>query len=109
MKVEGVTGITLTYSMKRLWTIVHRCSKYSESTLIIGETECGKTTVCQLLAAVNNQKIHIVNCHQSTETADIIGELHPVHGRVVIMKHLFDLLITNILNDKLRISTEMTS
>ena len=108
MKVERVTGITLTYSMKRFWTIVHRCSKYSESTLIIGETECGKTTVCQLLA-VNNQKIHIVNCHQSTETADIIGELHPVHGRVVIMKHLFDLLIKNILNDKLRISTEMTS
>ncbi|KAF6779511.1 hypothetical protein AHF37_00876, partial [Paragonimus kellicotti] len=39
---------------------------------------CGKTTVCQLFAAVKHQNLHCVNCHQYTEAADFLGGLRPV-------------------------------
>lgn len=32
--------------------------------LLVGETGCGKTTVCQLYAALLNRKLHMLNCHQ---------------------------------------------
>eukprot|EP01038_Epipyxis_sp_PR26KG_P006887 gene6887-9437_t len=84
--VEGVKGIAITKSIQRMWSLVGRCMEYNEPSLLIGDTGCGKTTICQLFAAYNRQKIRILNCHQSTETADIIGGLRPVRGKEGIYK-----------------------
>ena len=84
--VDGVVGIAITEPMKRMWKLVNRCVDHNEPVLLIGETGCGKTTVCQLVAAQRNQHLKILNCHQSTETADIIGGLRPVRNRKVILE-----------------------
>lgn len=62
--------------MQRLWFLVERCYKNGrnrEPVLLVGETGGGKTTICQLLSAHMNKKLHILNCHQYTETSDFIG------------------------------------
>ena len=46
-------------------------------------TRCGKTTVCQMLALLNHLKLHMLNCHMHSDTADFIGSLRPVRdGKV---------------------------
>ncbi len=84
--VDGVAGIAITDPMKRMWRLVNRCVDHNEPVLLIGETGCGKTTVCQLVAAQRDQNLKILNCHQSTETADIIGGLRPVRNRKAILE-----------------------
>ena len=39
---------------------------------------CGKTSICQILAKINEQELLTVNCHTSTESADFIGSIRPV-------------------------------
>jgi midasin len=80
--VEGVKGIVLTENFQRMWALVGRCITYNEPGLLIGETGCGKTAVCQLIAAYRGQRIRVLNCHQSIETADIIGSLRPIRGNL---------------------------
>ncbi|CAI2169296.1 7876_t:CDS:10, partial [Funneliformis geosporum] len=75
------TDIVWTKSMKRLFTLVAQCLKFNEPVLLVGETGCGKTTVCQMLAEVNDKMLHIVNCHHSTETADLLGSQRPLRNR----------------------------
>ncbi|XP_014672453.1 PREDICTED: midasin-like [Priapulus caudatus] len=43
-----------------------------------GYAECGKTTICQLFAALAGQQLYSVNCHMHTETSDFLGGLRPV-------------------------------
>lgn len=52
-----------------------------ESVVQVGDTGCGKTTVCQMLALLRAQKLHILNCHQHTETADFLGGFRPLSER----------------------------
>lgn len=40
----------------------------------------GKTTVCQLYAAMQGQTLYAINCHMHTESADFIGGLRPVRS-----------------------------
>lgn len=61
-------------------TLVARCVEAGEPVLLVGETGCGKTTVCQLLALLRRQRLHILNCHQHTETADFLGGYRPARG-----------------------------
>jgi midasin len=63
----------MTKSMKKLYFLVERCFELREPVLLVGETGGGKTTVCQLLSACLQLKLHILNCHQYTETSDFIG------------------------------------
>ena len=65
--VEGVKGVAITASLRRLWRLTGRCVAHNEPVLLIGETGCGKTMGCQLLATHRGQRIRILNCHQSTE------------------------------------------
>lgn len=39
---------------------------------------CGKTTICQLFAALAGLKFFAVNCHLHMETSDFLGGLRPV-------------------------------
>ncbi|RIA85786.1 P-loop containing nucleoside triphosphate hydrolase protein [Glomus cerebriforme] len=78
---HGKADIVWTKSMKRLFTLVSQCLKFNEPILLVGETGCGKTTVCQMLAKVENKELHIVNCHHSTETADLLGGQRPLRNK----------------------------
>ena len=90
MHMEGVGGIAITASFKRMWTLLTHAMEHKEPVLLIGETGCGKTMVCQLYAAFNKKNLQIVNCHQSTETSDFVGGLRPVRSRDTIRQHLVD-------------------
>jgi len=64
-------------AMRRLFALVEGCMNHKEPALLVGETGCGKTSVCQLLALLRGQKLRILNCHQHTETSDFIGGFRP--------------------------------
>lgn len=70
-------GVVPTLFTKRLMHLVRCCYENMEPALIIGETGIGKTTVVQLLAESVGVQMYIVNCHQSTETSDLLGSLRP--------------------------------
>ena len=71
------TNVVWTRSMKRLFYLVERCMDMKEPVLLVGDTGCGKTTVCQILTTLLDQDLHIINCHQNTETSDFLGGLRP--------------------------------
>ncbi|XP_071712181.1 midasin isoform X2 [Rutidosis leptorrhynchoides] len=73
--------VVWTDSMWRLYYLVERCYKLREPVLLVGETGGGKTTVCQLLSIALGSKLHILNCHQYTETSDFLGGFYPVRER----------------------------
>ncbi|KAM0949589.1 putative cobaltochelatase [Dioscorea sansibarensis] len=79
--LANVGNVTWTESMWRLYFLVERCYKMREPVLLVGETGGGKTTVCQMLSAVLGSRLHILNCHQYTETSDFIGGFYPVRDR----------------------------
>ncbi len=41
----------------------------------------GKTTVCQMLAMMRSQKLHMLNCNQHTEASDFLGGFRPLRNR----------------------------
>ena len=57
---------------------MYRCLQHSEPALLVGDTGTGKTTVCQMLALMRGQKLHIINCNQHTETSDFLGGYRPI-------------------------------
>ncbi|XP_023760194.1 midasin [Lactuca sativa] len=73
--------VVWTDSMWRLYFLVERCYRLREPVLLVGETGGGKTTVCQLLSIALGSKLHILNCHQYTETSDFLGGFYPVRER----------------------------
>ncbi|CAM1505364.1 Fc.00g110010.m01.CDS01 [Cosmosporella sp. VM-42] len=79
-------GVVWTHAMRRLYVLVSRALLNNEPVLLVGETGCGKTTVCQLLAEALSKELHIVNAHQNTETGDLIGSQRPVRNRGAIVE-----------------------
>lgn len=77
-------GVVWTNAMRRLYILVSRALQNNEPVLLVGETGCGKTTICQLLAEAVSRELHIVNAHQNTETGDLIGSQRPVRNRGAI-------------------------
>jgi len=69
----GIPKLIVSQQLKRLAVLVHKCLRNKEPVLLVGETGCGKTTLCQVFAALNKQVLHSINCHQNTETSDFIG------------------------------------
>ncbi|KAK3671964.1 AAA ATPase midasin [Recurvomyces mirabilis] len=76
-------GVVWTKAMRRLYVLVSRAIEHDEPVLLVGETGCGKTTVCQVLAEALEQQLHMINAHQNTETGDLIGSQRPVRNRGV--------------------------
>ncbi|KAK3846925.1 MAG: hypothetical protein J3R72DRAFT_519841 [Linnemannia gamsii] len=95
----GRENVVWTKAMKRLFTLVSRCLKNNEPVLLVGETGCGKTTVCQMLSEYLSRELVIVNCHQNTETADLLGGQRPVRnnqGLIAITKAELTKFLTNV-------------
>ncbi|KAF4625784.1 hypothetical protein G7Y89_g12380 [Cudoniella acicularis] len=81
-------GVVWTQAMRRLYVLVSHALRNNEPVLLVGETGCGKTTVCQMLADALGKQLHIVNAHQNTETGDLIGAQRPVRNRSVVLEQL---------------------
>lgn len=94
-KLGGIngTGMVWTSAMRRLFILVYRALQNNEPVLLVGETGCGKTTVCQMLAAASNRRLHIVNAHQNTETGDLIGAQRPIRNRSILEQQLTEELL----------------
>jgi midasin len=82
---EALKGVVWTRSMKRLYTLLDRCLAHQEPVLLVGETGTGKTTVCQLLALMRAQHLHMLNCNQHTEASDFLGGFRPARSRVAAL------------------------
>ncbi|KAK0464246.1 midasin nuclear AAA ATPase [Desarmillaria tabescens] len=82
--VPQSSGLIWTRAMQRLFILVSRALRFNEPVLLVGETGCGKTSVCQVIADAKRQPLHTLNCHQGTETADLIGGLRPVRNHVAL-------------------------
>ncbi|KAE9051941.1 Midasin [Phytophthora rubi] len=89
----GLEKISVTKSLRRLFALVGRCLQNEEPVLLVGETGCGKTTVCQLYSLLFSQPLHILNCHQHTETSDFLGCLRPVRGKEKTAHELEEALV----------------
>ena len=83
-------GVVWTGAMRRLYVLVSHALRNNEPVLLVGETGCGKTTVCQMLAEAFQKDLHIVNAHQNTETGDLIGAQRPVRNRGAVLNQLLE-------------------
>ncbi|KAK3703625.1 AAA ATPase midasin [Vermiconidia calcicola] len=88
-------GIVWTKAMRRLYVLVSQAIQNNEPVLLVGETGCGKTTVCQMLADALSTTLHTVNAHQNTETGDIIGSQRPIRNRAAVESNLRDQLMSS--------------
>ncbi|KAK3603576.1 hypothetical protein CHS0354_028005 [Potamilus streckersoni] len=79
---ESFEHVVWTFNMRRLAVLIGQAIKYKEPILLVGETGCGKTTVCQIFGAVYKKMLHTINCHLHTESADFLGGLRPVRSHV---------------------------
>ncbi|KAF9454871.1 midasin [Macrolepiota fuliginosa MF-IS2] len=87
--LPSTSNIVWTKAMQRLYILVCRALRFNEPVLLVGETGSGKTSVCQVFADVTGQRLHGLNCHQNTETADIIGALRPIRNRTTLEAEVF--------------------
>ncbi|WPH03778.1 Hypothetical protein R9X50_00666100 [Acrodontium crateriforme] len=90
-------GVVWTSAMRRLYVLVSRAIANNEPVLLVGETGCGKTTVCQMLADALGKELHTVNAHQNTETGDLIGSQRPLRNRAFIEAQLREQLLASSL------------
>lgn len=91
-------GLSWTKSMRRLYTLVSHAVKNREPVLLVGDTGCGKTSVCQMISRVMNVQLHIVNGHQNMETSDLIGAQRPVRDRTSVQSEMRELISTILQN-----------
>ncbi|XP_076632333.1 midasin [Colletes latitarsis] len=77
-KIPGFEHLVWTFQMRKMAVLLTKACDFKEPVLLIGETGGGKTTVCQLLSVIRQQKLSIVNCHMHTEASDFLGSLRPV-------------------------------
>ena len=87
--------VVWTKAMRRLYVLVSRAIANNEPVLLVGETGCGKTTVCQMLADALSKELHTVNAHQNTETGDLVGSQRPIRNRAVIEASLRQQLLAS--------------
>lgn len=96
--VSSFSHIVWTYHMRRMAVLVKKSCQFKEPVLLVGETGGGKTTVCQLIAAINNQTMRSVNCHMHTESSDFLGNLRPMRERINNDQRLFEWMDGPLIN-----------
>ncbi|KAJ2735137.1 AAA ATPase midasin [Coemansia sp. BCRC 34962] len=89
----GGSDIAWTKAMRRLFILTALCLRFHEPVLLVGETGCGKTTVCQMLAHAMQRQLHVINCHQNTESSDILGGQRPVRNRNALLASARQILV----------------
>ncbi|RMD41651.1 hypothetical protein DV735_g3508, partial [Chaetothyriales sp. CBS 134920] len=92
MQTRSFPGIIWTPAMRRLFVLVSEAVRNEEPVLLVGETGCGKTQICQVIAHAFGRPLNIYNAHTNTETDDLIGSQRPVRSRERLARDLFDSL-----------------
>ncbi|AEY98895.1 FAGR074Cp [Eremothecium gossypii FDAG1] len=92
LKLES--SVVWTKAMRRLAVLVNTCLENNEPVLLVGETGCGKTTICDLIARYKDKKLITMNAHQNTETGDILGAQRPMRNRSELQQKLLQLLLS---------------
>ncbi|KAI9678963.1 MAG: hypothetical protein M1829_001948 [Trizodia sp. TS-e1964] len=82
-------GLVWTKAMQRLFVLVSCALKNNEPVLLVGETGCGKTSVCQMVAGLFSKRLYTVNAQQNTESADLIGAQRPIRNRGPLERELY--------------------
>lgn len=85
-------GIEWSPQFRKLFTLVWKAFSNREPILLVGETGCGKTTMCQLIAQILNIDFLYINCHKNTEVSDFLGSWRPVRDKDKIRRKLAELL-----------------
>lgn len=83
-------SITWTRAMRRVFVLVSTALDNNEPVLLVGETGCGKTQICQAVAEAYGKQLHVINAHVNLETGDIIGSQRPVRNRLAIERQLME-------------------
>ncbi|KAK4705526.1 midasin, partial [Phenoliferia sp. Uapishka_3] len=89
-------GLVWTSAMRRLYYLIAASLHRNEPVLLVGETGSGKTSVCQSLALALGSQLHVVGCHQNTETADLLGGQRPLRSRAALQSALRDEAIARL-------------
>ncbi|KAL6249838.1 AAA ATPase midasin [Rhinocladiella similis] len=79
--VQKPGAIVWTLAMRRLFVLIEQALKNNEPVLLVGETGCGKTQICQVIAEAFGRPLDIYNAHINTETGDLIGSQRPIRNR----------------------------
>lgn len=82
--------LTWTPATRRLFVLVSKALANNEPVLLVGETGCGKTQLCQAIAQAFGKKLNAVNAHSNTEAGDLIGAQRPVRNRALIEQALLN-------------------
>ena len=88
--IHVADGIVWTRAMRRLFVLVSSALKNKEPVLLVGETGCGKTQICQVIAAAFGRFLNIYNAHTNTETGDLIGSQRPIRARSQLATDVVD-------------------
>ena len=70
--------ILRTSELDRCLALTLRALKSKEPVLLVGETGCGKTTLCQAISRLLRVPFYSVNCHKNTDVSDFLGSFRPV-------------------------------
>lgn len=65
-----------------LGVFVEACLKFTPlANPVCVSHRCGKTTLCQVFAALADQRLYSVSCHLHMETSDFLGGLRPARQK----------------------------
>ncbi|KAH9381513.1 hypothetical protein HPB48_005512 [Haemaphysalis longicornis] len=73
----GFEHLVWTADARRMAYLLQRALQFDEPVLLVGDTGCGKTTLCQLVARLGGQQLRTVSCHLHSEAGDLLGSLRP--------------------------------
>ena len=86
----GHDAVVWTPAMRRLFVLIIKAIANNEPVVLVGDTGCGKTQICQVVAEALDRRLDIFNANANTETGDLIGSQRPVRNRAAVSKQLYD-------------------
>ncbi|TRY63986.1 hypothetical protein TCAL_02073 [Tigriopus californicus] len=75
--IKDQCKIVWTRNARRMASLLLHSAKFEEPVLLVGQTGCGKTSVCQIVCDTLQQTMNTINCHLNTDASDFLGSLRP--------------------------------